>query len=168
MNLADFVDGKWYGRDGVWVEITKSGNTYSVKVSGLNVVTKYTMQMQAFDGTKFSKITKVSASTAKYLAPKVKKPTYSANTVNLEWAVSKSPIPAGATVVYEIGLYDKASKGINPLSAGFTIENNPSGELKKSFLAPKGKHTLGLRAIATLADGTVFFSATAKVNINVK
>jgi hypothetical protein len=113
----------------------------------------------------------------KYAAPKVAKPTYTGTTVNLTWVKSVTEtksqiaIPSGATVVYEVGVYDKASKSYlfdEKVPTGFTIAE-PSGDLMKPLTAPLGKNALGVRAVVLNADGSLFVkSAIAKVNINVK
>jgi hypothetical protein len=115
--------------------------------------------------------------TKKYAAPKVSKPTYMETTVNFAWAVSATQtkgqivLPAGATVVYEVGVYNKSTKTYDfadKVPSGFTV-GDTGGDLSKSLTAPLGKSTLGVRAVVLNADGSVFVkSAIAKVNINVK
>jgi hypothetical protein len=151
--------------------------TIEIKVSGLEAATKYTVEMQVKYGTQYSKVAKVSATTAKYAAPKVKKPTYDGTTVKLEWAKSVTEtkgqitMPPGATVVYEVGVYNASTKTYlfgTDVPSTFTIAE-PSGDLTKSLNAPLGKNALGVRAVVLNADGSLFVkSAIVKVSINVK
>jgi len=81
-----------------------------VKVTGLHAATRYTINMQASDGDgNYSRVTKIAASTTKYLAPKkVGKTTYDLDSVSFAWKQSRA-IPAGmdadAKREYTIGVF---------------------------------------------------------------
>jgi hypothetical protein len=82
-----------------------------VKVAGLNAGTKYTINMQAANITinKFSKVTKVSASTAKYAAPKsAGKAIVSSSDVTFAWkqsAATPADMVPGTNREYTVGLW---------------------------------------------------------------
>jgi len=89
----------------------KVGGGFDIKVSGLTAKTKYRVNMQASDGTtdKFSKITKISASTTAYAAPKsAGKATPGLGTATFSWKQSASTpagMDTGANREYTVGIW---------------------------------------------------------------
>ena len=156
-----------------------------VKVTGLAMGTKYTVNMQAKTGDVFSKVTKVSVSTKKYAAPKGKVNNHAAVTAGIGSVVfelhnaSKTAF-TGAKTGYEIGIFvgkeclfggalieymmragirfDGDGVTVSPTGVKFTGE----GKVTASGLASQ-KYTFGIRETATI-DGTEAGSAIAKIS----
>jgi hypothetical protein len=88
---------------------SKGKNYLEVSVSGLNAGTKYTVEMQTKsgdNGTPYSKVTKISASTAKYTAVKsLKKTTIGLYSVALTWK-EPAKVPGNPTTGYTVNVFE--------------------------------------------------------------
>jgi len=171
----------------------KGDGGIEVKVSGLATGTKYTVNMQTKTGDMFSKVTKVSASTAKYAAPKGKVNKQAGITAGVGSVVfelqnsSKTSLASGfngTKTGYEIGIYVgkechfgsaligfMAREGIRFEGEGITVTPTGvtftgEGQVTVKGLASQ-KYTFGLREIATI-DGTETESAIAKITASPK
>ena len=150
--------------------------------------TKYRVNMQAKTGEQFSKVTKVSASTSKYAAPKGKvnkQASAGAGVGSVVFELSKASATSlassfnGTATGYEIGMYVgkqwlfgsalvgyMAKEGIRFEGAGIMVSTTGVmftgvGQVTVKGLASQ-KYTFGLRETA-MVDGTETESAIRKI-----
>ena len=128
-----------------------SGKNYlEMKVCGLNAGTKYTIEMQAknSDGsTPYSKVTKISASTAKYTAVKsLKRTAIGLYSVALTW---KEPVkvPGNPTTGYAVKVYLATDKKLENSIESLTQIIPDTGATIEG-LSSNTKYTIAVQAIA--------------------
>ena len=138
------------------------GVKYTLTIKGLQSGTKYTIQAQAADGNKLSKMVSVSASTAKYAAVKnlkAPKDTIGLTSITLTWAASTTPKPSGGTETYMIDVYDGKTfiKTVPAIGTSAKIEG----------LSPSKKYSFQVKAVAKDVSGNVIAeSAVAKISVS--
>jgi len=174
-----FADGANGFPAGIIISVT--GN--KAVVTGL-ASQKYTFGVQEYvtvgDDIAKSAIAKISASPAKYVAPKMNTVAAGATSLSVKEASKTNPKPVNTATetyayAYQFGVYDKTSKtylwyGIDELPVGFSFTDVDAEKGTATFLKPSGKHVLGVREIVkkTVGDTTTVIAASATVKINVK
>jgi hypothetical protein len=154
---------------------------YTIEITGLQAGAKYTMYMQAEGypengGTGFSKVTKVSATTNKYLAPKIVpgtagKPIVGSNWAELSWQENYNSGVSGAKT-YEVGIFVGNvclfgdDLGEYMTAKGITFDPALTGKqkwIKVAGLKPQ-KYTFGIREIG-IVGGFEVKSAILKIGV---
>ena len=156
-----------------------------LRVVGLNPGTKYTLNMQKVftaEGATtltYSKVTTVSASTAKYTAPRLTAVarTATADSIMLSYTPSPAKVAGAYTVGYELQVLQGKSlitmltspDGQNWTDAGgteLTAHVLDGGKIQVEGLPSANmKYTFSLQAIAVGADGHTIQSLASKVSV---
>ena len=131
--------------------------------------------MQAVSGDKFSKVTKISASTAKYVAPKsAGKATPGLGTVTFSWkqsAATPADMDVGAERAYTVGIWINnefivfgSGDGEHlRIINGSTITMTVTGRTAVVTGLASQKYTFGVQEFVSVGDG-VAESAIAKIS----
>jgi hypothetical protein len=129
-----------------------------------------------------SVIAKISASPAKYAAPKMK---MGSTSLSLNDASATNPKPANTATetyayAYQFGVYDNDKEsptyktylwfGIDELPMGFDFDEVNEARGTATFDTPSGKHLIGVREVITktVDDTTIVIAASAVAKVSVK
>ena len=151
-----------------------------VKISGLKAATKYTVRMQSADGTgNYSRVTKISASTAKYAAPqKSGSPVFGSDTVTFYWKQSRiapAGMDADAVRSYTVGIFignefiafGSGDGEHTRVVSGNSITITVTGTKAVVAGLAQQRYTFGVQEFVSVGDD-VAQSAIAKISVGVR
>jgi hypothetical protein len=158
-------------KESIALKKSNLGYKYNLSVKGLKAGTKYSLQLQASQGTSLSKMLKISASTKKFAAVSKVKATPSGESMALTWNTPGKPALGAEYVAYEIDWV--VSKTERKSVAIATSSNTSATVLLKTLtdlgidLTSKKKQKFVIRAVVYGEDGVTILNQSVDAKFSV-